>query len=96
MAEAESREVLFRVGNRDIVKNGLYAILGPGTSRKMATHYDPNTNKSTWVSPKSNTFYASGGGLMAVVIDASLFEDAFSTPRPIIHFKGGPIEFDFQ
>ena len=95
MASANPREVLFRVGTREIVRNGLYVIAGPGApDRDMAVSYDLNTNESTWVHPTGERFYADGRGLMATVINIDLFEDAFDTPKPYLRFKGGEISFD--
>jgi len=92
----DPKKVLFRVGDRDIIENGLYSLVGPSINRFMAASYDSETNKSTWVSPTGSTFTAGGSGLMATVIDSDLLEDAFDTPKPYIHFKGGRIEFDFN
>ena len=93
--EANQREVLFKVGNREIVRNGLYTIIGPGVpSREMVVAYDPETNNSTWVQPNARIFYSDGSGLMATVINVNLFEDAFNTPKPYLRFAGGQIEFN--
>lgn len=94
--ETREREVLFRVGTREIIRNGLYAIMGPGRpSREMVVAYDPKTNEATWVAPKDRTFYSDGEGLMATILNVDLLEDAFSTPKPYLRFKGGAIRFDF-
>tara|TARA_Y100000310_G_C20633582_1_gene789981 strand:+ start:124 stop:528 length:405 start_codon:yes stop_codon:yes gene_type:complete len=92
--EINSGEVLFKVGDREIRRNSLYAIIGPSNTRQMAVEYDPETNKSTWVEPLRKTFTSGGDGLMAVVVNASLFEDSFDTSEPYLGFKGGFIEFD--
>lgn len=93
--ETNPRDVLFRVGNREIMRNGLYVITGPGApNREMAVAYDAKTNKSTWVTPVHNTFYRDGEGLMATVLSVDLLRDAFTTPKPYVHFLGGNIDFD--
>ena len=89
MANNETSKELFRVGNRAIMQNGLYSIMGPSANRFMAVDYDPDTNKSTWVSPGMDD-------LLAIVIDSSLLEDRFDTSKPYLHFKGGRIEFDLE
>ena len=89
MANNETSKELFRVGNRTIMQNGLYSLMGPSALRVMAVAYDPDTNKSTWVSP-------GGDDLLAIVIDSSLLEDRFDTSKPYLHFKGGRIEFDLE
>lgn len=90
----QARKILFKVGNRNIAENSLYALIGPSNTRSMAVAYNPETNKSTWVEPTSKRFTSNGDGLMAVVIDASLLEDEFDTPKPYLRFKGGEISFD--
>jgi len=96
MANNETSNELFRVGNKAITQNGLYSLIGPSTNRAMAVAYDPDTNKSTWVSPTGDNFTSDDGELMAIVIGSSLLEDRFDTPKPYLHFKGGKIEFDLE
>lgn len=93
--EKTSGEILFRVGDRNIVRNSLYALIGPSNTRQMVVAYDPQTNKSTWVEPTGKEFWADGTGLMAIIYENKDFEDAFDTPKPYLRFRGGRIDFDW-
>jgi hypothetical protein len=82
-------EVLFNVGDRNILQDGLYSIIGPSNHRAIAVRYGPERNLSTWLSP-------SAGRLMALVLNCALLQDRFVTEKPMIYFGGGPIAFDFD
>ncbi len=84
---SDERKVLFRIGQREIVENGLYVHVGPSCARFMVVGYNSERNDSTWVSPSSS-------GLMALVLNNTQLHDVFDNPEPIIYFEGGQMRFD--
>jgi hypothetical protein len=84
----QARNVLFRIGERYIVQDGLYIHIGPSNNRLLAAGYNPKRNDSTWLAPGIN-------GLMALVLKNPQLHDIFENSEPIIYFEGGPVRFDF-
>ena len=89
---AEPGEALFRVGDREILMNGLYThycLVGPTWNKHIAIGYDPGNDCSKWLSPGVR-------GIMALITPNRALADVFKIDKPFIGFAGGSIGFDLH